>query len=144
MATPRRSARIAAQPTVTWYSADGYTKEDRVLPPYRGLTEEQCKQLDKDGTRIQNYTVKIQKTVLPTTSAIYAVDMFLYIKKHPLILLRAPTARASILRMLMNLYISVQQNPYDYSIAQWDIIVRLYNEFNAMVREFPQNPLYVA
>jgi hypothetical protein len=141
MATPRRSARIAAQPTVTCYSADGYMKEDRVLPPYRGLTEQQCKQLDKDGTRVQNYTIKIQKAALPKTSTMYAIDMFRYIKKHPLILLRVPNARRSILIMLKNLYYS----GYGIgSLAQADIIVRLYNEFNAMVREFPQNPLYLA
>jgi hypothetical protein len=142
MATPRRSARIAAQPTVTWYSVDGYTKEDRVLPPYRGLTEQQCNQLDKDGTRLQNCLIKIKKSVLPGTIAMYTIDFFLYIKRHPLILLRVPRVRASTLTMLRNAHATILWPMYTW--GQAITMDKLYHEIVGMMCILPQNPLYLA
>lgn len=145
MASPRRSARIAAQLTVTRYLADGAVKEarDDDLPAYRGLTEQQSKQLDKDGARLTNYLVMIRKETPPKTGAMYTIDFFLYIKKHPLILLRAPAVRASAMDMLRNAYYRILASD-ETTHGQSVTISKLYDEIRAMMRELPKDPLYVA
>lgn len=146
MDAPRRSARIAAQPTVTRYLADGgAVKEarDDDFPAYRGLTEQQSKQLDKDGARLKNYLDKIRKGTCPKAGAMYTIDFFRYIKKHPLILLRVPAVRESTMDMLRNAYHSILTSK-DTTIGQADAMTVLYDTIRAMAREFPNDPLYVA
>lgn len=145
MDAPRRSARIAAQPTITRYLADRAVKElrDNDLPAYRGLTEQQSKQLDKDGARLQNYLVKIRKETRIKTIVMYTIDFFLYIKKHPLILLRAPSVRVSAMDMLRNAYHRITTTN-DTTRGQSITIDKLYHEIHTMMRELPNDPLYVA
>lgn len=141
MATPRRSPRIAAQPTVTHYTADGPVKEE-MLPAYRGLTEQQSNKLDKDGARLQRYLLKIQKETLPRACLMYTISFFQYMKRNPLLLLRAPTVRKSASTMLHNAVVH-NQTSLEVTRAQIDTICQLYHDILKMIGEFPKNPLYL-
>ena len=147
MVTPRRSARIAAQPTVTHYLADGAVKEQRdgvwSGSLYDGLTPQQCKQLDIDKVRIPNLLAKIAKEKVNATAVTYLINFCKYIKNHPLLFLRLPEARESTGEWLARTYYRFMYTDQETHQAQSDYYNKLYREIRAAWDVFIYNPLFV-
>ena len=147
METPRRSARIAAQPTVTHYLTDGAVKERRdgvwSGSLYDGLSSQQCAQLDIDKTRVLNHLAKIGKEKVNATAVTYLINFCKYIKKRPLLFLRLPEARASTGEWLARTYYRFMYTDQETHPAQKDYYNKLYREIRAAWDGFIYNPLYV-
>lgn len=146
---PRRSARIAAQPTATRHFPCGHVSkiprqsQKPAYDIYNGLTPEQIKQVETDRMHMRAL-LKIQEHAVGTVNrADKAIAVYEYMYANNLILLRSPNFRTVLLDKLNETHNDVHTMA-KITLAQRDALNVLYGRITELLRHIVKDPLYVA
>jgi hypothetical protein len=162
MATPRRSARIAAlaaaTPATAAATAPAVTQQplrrsarlaakqnpDRWANPiYSGLLPSVCAKLDADNMFIHDHLAKTAAATDISRKATLIIDLFQYLYTNDLLLLRCSKFRAAV----MNKLEGIHGDPWvkaNTTATQRRTIAALYKLFTERYKENESHPLYLA
>ncbi len=143
----RRSARLAAKPTIVYCEDDTTFKRNpdhwNTSPAYSGLIPYLCAKLDADNKAVRERLAKFDEAADAVAKTHLTIDLFRYLYINNLLLLRSPSFRKAVMEKLNEIRTSPSITAL-ITPTQHGIIVEQHKLFTEYYKEMTTHPLYVA